>query len=381
MTLTLLLDLDDTLLSNDMETFVPAYLQALAGHLQDTVPPEQMLRTLMTATLQMQENRRPDRTLKQTFDDVFYPALGLSAEAMRPTIERFYREVFPALRSLTAPRPQAVALVEEALRRGYQVVIATNPLFPLTAQEQRVTWAGLDPADFAFVTAYESFHFAKPSPAYYAEILARLGWPEAPAIMVGNDSALDIDPARALGLAAFHVADMAALEDFFPWLDAQADLTPPPIETPAALIATLRATPAALHHITTDLPADRWRRRPRPEEWCLTEIICHLRDVEREVNLPRIQAILNEDNPFLAGQDTDPWAEERHYHRQDGVQALGEFVAARMETLNLLDDLSPEAWDRPARHAIFGPTHLRELVGFMAGHDRLHIRQIHTCLS
>jgi len=42
--------------------------------------------------------------------------------------------------------------------------------------------------------------------------------------------------------------------------------------------------------------------------------------------------------------------------------------------LALMDGLQAE-WDRPARHAIFGPTSLQELVGFMAEHDRLHVRQ------
>lgn len=376
----LLLDLDDTLLSNHMETFIPAYLQALAGHMKDTVPPEAMLSTLLRATLQMQENQRPDRTLKETFDAAFYPALGVDEAALRPAIRRFYREVFPTLRSLTRPRPQAARLIEEARRRGHRMVVATNPLFPLTAQQQRVQWAGLRLEDFEFVTGYEDFHFAKPSPAYYAEILARLGWPQAPVVMLGNDEELDLVPARALGVHTFHVPKAEALAEFFHWLDAQDALEPPPPRTPPALTATLRATPAALRHITCDLPAERWRQRPRPEAWCLTEILCHLRDVEREVNLPRLQTVLRESNPFLAGQDTDPWAEERHYHRQDGAQALAEFLAARLETLALLDNLSAEDWQRPARHAIFGPTYLLELVDIIAAHDRLHIQQVHTCL-
>jgi hypothetical protein len=33
-------------------------------------------------------------------------------------------------------------------------------------------------------------------------------------------------------------------------------------------------------------------------------------------------------------------------------------------------------WSRPARHAIFGPTTLQELAGFMAGHDRAHVQQV-----
>ena len=65
---------------------------------------------------------------------------------------------------------------------------------------------------------------------------------------------------------------------------------------------------------------------------------------------------------------------ERQYARQDGRDSLAQFTAVRKELLALLDGLQAE-WNRLARHAIFGPTSLQELVGFMAGHDRLHVKQ------
>ena len=140
-------------------------------------------------------------------------------------------------------------------------------------------------------------------------------------------------------------------------------------------MALLRSTPAAIASLTSPLPVDVWKRKPAPAEWCLTEIICHLRDVEREVNLPRIRKLLAEENPFLVGENTDPWAGERHYAGQDGQKALADFITARKETLGLLKGLGTE-WSRMARHTIFGSTTLQELVGIVAGHDRAHIHQI-----
>ena len=118
-----------------------------------------------------------------------------------------------------------------------------------------------------------------------------------------------------------------------------------------------------------------------PEEWCPVEIVCHLLDVDAEVNLPRIRKVLQEDNPFISGKDTDRWAEERAYICQDGPRSLEKFLATRIELLNLLTRISSEDWSRPARHAIFGPTQFGELISIIAGHDRLHVRQIHRALS
>ena len=57
MTLTLLVDLDDTLLGNKMETFLPAYLGTLGSYLKPFVSPEQMVKTMVKATQCMFENR------------------------------------------------------------------------------------------------------------------------------------------------------------------------------------------------------------------------------------------------------------------------------------------------------------------------------------
>ena len=73
-------------------------------------------------------------------------------------------------------------------------MIATNPLFPRTAIYQRLEWAGLPPDKYPFslIPSYETFHFAKPNPTYFAEFLTISGWPDGPMIMVGNDLEHDI---------------------------------------------------------------------------------------------------------------------------------------------------------------------------------------------
>jgi len=77
----------------------------------------------------------------------------------------------------------------------------------------------------------------------------------------------------------------------------------------------------------------------------------------------------------MPGIDSDKWAAERLYYCQNGPEALRDFTSSRIQLLDILDGLRPEDWQRPARHAIFGPTSLKELVSIIVGHDRLHIQQ------
>jgi FMN phosphatase YigB (HAD superfamily) len=392
MTLILLLDLDDTLLSNRMESFQPAYLKALGKHLSRHISPDKMVRELLASTQKMLSNNRPDQTLEEVFDASFYPALGITKQDLRLDIECFYTEVFPSLKRLTAPRPDAKKLIDMALRKGWRLVVATNPLFPKTAILQRLAWAGF-PADevpFDLIPSYETFHFAKPNPAYFSEVLAQLGAPPDPAIMIGNDFEMDILPANQSGLPAFwlssgnepmnpssiHLAGKGDFPGLIDWLDNVDPLDlKPNTKQPASLLATLRGTPAALFTGLKSLPKAQWASRTIPNEWSFTEIICHLRDVDREVNLPRLKKLLHENNPFLPGVDSDPWAEERLYRLQDGEQALRQFSNTRIELLTILEQLTPIDWERVSRHAIFGPTILIELVEFTASHDRNHLAQ------
>lgn len=398
MTLTLLLDLDGTLLDNNMDSFLEGYLAAFSRHVRQVIDPGVFVTELLSATRKMVANHAPNQTLEQVFDAAFYPSIGKSKQDLRGIIDSFYHEVFPTLKAVTKPKPEAVSLVKAAFERGYHVCIATNPLFPLTAIEQRLDWAGLPVSEYPFllVPSYETFHFAKPNPAYYTEFLGIASPSAGPVVMVGNDPVSDIAAANQAGLATFWLDDgvlappsgtethhrHTSLDEFLPWLDSiPLDSLIPNYASLQAIMAVLMGTAAVMDTLSRWIPAHAWMQKPNPDEWSLVEIICHLRDVDLEVNLPRFRKVIQETNPFIPGKDTDPWAAERQYILQDCMAALDSYLVARIELLSLLESLTPEDWQRPARHAILGPTTIQELAGIIASHDRLHIQQAHQVIQ
>lgn len=206
----LLIDLDDTLLENNMDTFVPGYYNLLSSTLAEFCPPDRLLPALMAGTKAMLLNTDPSKTLEESFDEVFYQRIGIAKPDIAPKILNFYQNQFNTLRNLTKPIPEAKILVEKATEKGYQIVIATNPLFPRIAIEQRLTWAGLPVEKYPFklVTSYEYFHFCKPNPKYYLEILSVLSVDAADSLMIGNDLEADIKPAVQAGLQVFHITNI-----------------------------------------------------------------------------------------------------------------------------------------------------------------------------
>lgn len=151
---------------------------------------------------------------------------------------------------------------------------------------------------------------------------------------------------------------------------------PPPVPT---LMEALHTFPQKLERALADPEID-WECAPAPGEWCLTEVMCHLRDVEHEVHQIRFRALAEKEGAFLPGAVADEWVEERHYHEQHGPTALAEFLAARQETVAMLAAFGDQLWQRQGQHAFFGPTTMQELLNLVVQHDQAHWDQVQGLL-
>jgi hypothetical protein len=144
-----------------------------------------------------------------------------------------------------------------------------------------------------------------------------------------------------------------------------------------SVLGILSATPAVINNLSRGLDSCAWSHEPAPGDWSLSELVCHLRDTEREIHQLQIMLFKEQNEPFIPRPDTGVWASQRDYIHEDGALALKEFNDARRNTLLMLKEVAADriVWERKARHAIFGPTNFLEVVGFIAEHDRLHIQQ------
>jgi len=124
-----------------------------------------------------------------------------------------------------------------------------------------------------------------------------------------------------------------------------------------------------------------WRRRPAPGRWTALEVLCHLRDTEVEVWLPRLERMLAEPNPGIPDVDMEGWETARRYQEQAPARVLEEWVAARRVLLARLAPLSRADWERTGFHGSRGPYPLAEMVRYWADHDLSHRRQMAEALG
>jgi FMN phosphatase YigB (HAD superfamily) len=205
----LLLDLDDTLLGNNTRTFMDHYFALLSEYAGSILDKSTFLPSLIQSTQATIKNTDPALTNAAVFWANFEALTGGRRDELEPFFRRFYETEFPRLRATTTYRPAAAELVRSAFDHGLMVVIATNPLFPQTAIEQRLDWAGVPVNEFpyALVTSYEIMHATKPQLAYYHEILAAVNCSPEEAVMAGDDWKNDIAPAAAVGIMTYWVTN------------------------------------------------------------------------------------------------------------------------------------------------------------------------------
>lgn len=195
-------DLDGTLLPMDQDVFVQFYFSKLA---QKVAPrgyePKSLIRSIWAGVAAMVANDG-GKTNEAAFWDKFAEIYGQNARNDEPLFREFYANEFNQAKEVCGFEPMAAEIVRALKEKGYRVVLATNPIFPAIATENRTRWAGLAPEDFEYCTTYENSRYSKPNPDYYRELLNKLNLRPEEVLMVGNDVAEDMI-AATLGMRVF----------------------------------------------------------------------------------------------------------------------------------------------------------------------------------
>ena len=198
----ILFDLDGSLLPMDQDVFIEAYFGHIAAHMSlHGYEPKSFIKSIWQGTGAMIQNDG-NQTNEAVFWTVMTQIYGDKARQCQPILDEFYRTKFPLVRSACGFDPLTAPTIQKLKEMGFTLVLATNPIFPSIATENRMLWAGLNQDDFALYTTYENSRCCKPNPLYYQEILNKLGASPEQCLMVGNDATEDL-AAEQLGIDVF----------------------------------------------------------------------------------------------------------------------------------------------------------------------------------
>lgn len=207
-----LFDLDGTLLPMNQDEFVKQYFNSLMKKLAELGLPAQtreeqqaLAGAIWSGTHAVMKNDGSCSNEKVFFDK-FASITGVDMARLRPELDNYYTNEFNDVATVCDKNPTIKSVIGKLKGRGLRVAIATNPLFPLKANETRLSWAGFELSEFEYCTCYENSSFCKPSLEYYKGILRVLGVSAEKCVMVGNDVKEDM-VARELGMDVFLITD------------------------------------------------------------------------------------------------------------------------------------------------------------------------------
>ena len=203
---TILFDLDGTLAPFIQDEFVKKYfyiyseIVAKLGYSR-----EGFIKAMWTGVDAMLKNDGSSLNMER-FWDGFASVLGEDARKLKATANDFYKNEFNLVKSVVKPHAPRRHLIDSLKQKGFTLILATNPIFPPSAVASRLSWCGLSPDDFSYITTYDNSTFCKPNPGYYEEILKKCGKTVENCLMVGNNPDDDMAAAK-LGFEVFLITD------------------------------------------------------------------------------------------------------------------------------------------------------------------------------
>lgn len=207
---TILFDLDGTLLQFSQDEFIKTYF----GKLQKVFvrlgyDAEQSTGAVWSGTKAMLQNDGAKLNCER-FWEKFAAVMNLTGSYadIEEACEHFYSHEFDTVKSVLKNGDSGLPrrMVRNLIDRGFELVLATNPLFPTCAVTTRLSWVGLTPQDFSLITDYTNSRYCKPSPGYFQEIFKALNREPGQCLMVGNSAVEDLS-VGALGADIFLVTE------------------------------------------------------------------------------------------------------------------------------------------------------------------------------
>lgn len=219
----ILFDLDGTLLPMNTQEFAAGYFRELSAKVLPVYPmdPKKFISAVLGGTEAMVSNNGR-KTNRERFRETFSELSGIHDAALESLCDDFYAGELNNARCCTQDNPAALEAVRLAHEKAEKVILATNPLFPAAGQHTRLSWIGLKPEDFDFITDYSTDSYCKPNPKYFTSVCERAGVTGADCLMIGNDENEDMYAAGQAGIQSrYLVTDCLLPSREHPWTGPQ----------------------------------------------------------------------------------------------------------------------------------------------------------------
>lgn len=200
-------DMDGTLLPMDMKEFTDGYFGLLYEQVKKFGYDKQEFIAAIWKSVGAMVMNDGSCSNRDIFWKCFEKLLPGNISEVEKVCDSFYANEFNEAKKFTDDNPLAKEAVKIAHEKAVNVILATNPLFPMDGQLTRMGWINLQDKDFDFVTSYENSNSCKPNPKYFESICTKYNLEPSECLHIGNDEEEDGFCCKALGIDCFIVTD------------------------------------------------------------------------------------------------------------------------------------------------------------------------------
>ncbi len=201
----LMFDLLGTLLPISREDFKDEYFSLIRKNF-DEYKGMGFTKAFKKAVVAMENN---DGTInnRELFWDVFDALLGAKVSEKEYKFKEFFSNDFNKLKEKIRIKAKKRGFVDKCHDRGYELVLAADPTFPLEAIKTMLSWVGLETDDFIYISTYDNSSYGKANKLYFDELLYAIGKSPDECLMIGNNAEKD-------GLAREACIDVYIVTDY-----------------------------------------------------------------------------------------------------------------------------------------------------------------------
>jgi FMN phosphatase YigB (HAD superfamily) len=203
----ILFDLDGTLLPMETDDFIKLYFSELTKKFTPTKFDSKLVIEGINYGLKEMYKDKSDNLNHIHFWKGFEEKTTYLKDEVYDIFTDFYSNEFLKLGEYCEDKGYSKLIVNELNEKGYKLILATNPLFPMVAQMSRAGLVGLNEDDFEYVTSMENSTKLKPDYLYFEEIITKLNINKEEVIMIGNDVSDDMFAAKKAGIKGILITD------------------------------------------------------------------------------------------------------------------------------------------------------------------------------
>ncbi len=142
------------------------------------------------------------------------------------------------------------------------------------------------------------------------------------------------------------------------------------------IAAELKNNRLLFKELLKDKKKEEYIWKPATDKWCLLQIVCHLRDEEKEDFRARTKHALETPAQPLPPTDPEGWVISRKYDQDNYGKTLAKFLRERKRSVKWLQSLSGPNLESAYVHPKYGEMTVKMFMTNWLAHDYLHIRQI-----